>query len=503
MKTFITIIVTFIVTVILIGVFWGMFKSKKQMAQDQSTVVRIEKPELGELVEIVNAPGEIEPKRKVDISAKISARIVEMPFKEGDRVTKGNPNATPPVPPSLLLRLDDSDLQAALKSAQARRAAQAAQYDVAQQEIISRQAHIAGVKASLHESQLQLTRQTTLLSSKDVPQSAVDQAQRQVDELKSQLQMAENDLKTAILQLEVLKHNLAEADANITRAQDNLSYTIITSPIDGVITRINAEEGEMVMTGTMNNPGTVIMVVADLSKMLVVAQVDEADIAGVREGQQAKVRIHAWPDREFNGVVHTVALSHDLRQRTGAKYFETEVLLDAEGERVFSGLTADVDIQTKKHENVLKIPSQAVLGRPVEDLPLEIRESLSEDDKKKSIATVVYRYVKDDDEKKDYKAVITPVQVSASDATHTIIISGVTAQDQVVVGPYKVLEEIKHKEKLQDEKEVEKEKKENQRKEKEERNKKEKPKENKQDKTTEEDANVPTKTEQDPCNVTK
>jgi len=110
----------------------------------------------------------------------------------------------------------------------------------------------------------------------------------------------------------------------------------------------------------------------------------------------------------------------------------------------------------------LKIPSQAVLGRSVDELPLEIRENNPNVDTKKTISSVVYRYIKDD--KNGFKAVVTPVKIGPSDATHTIIKSGLTKDDQVVVGPYKVLEGLKHEQKIKDEKEVEKEKKEKEKK---------------------------------------
>src|SRR5213078_5154786 len=125
----------------------------------------------------------------------------------------------------------------------------------------------------------------------------------------------------------VMQHNLDAAEAEIARAKDNLSYTVITSPIDGVVTKLNAEVGELVVTGTMNNPGTVIMEVADLSTMLFKARVDESTVASVKIGQHAIVRVPAYKDREFHGTVTTVALAN-TEEKDGTKYFKTEVLLD-------------------------------------------------------------------------------------------------------------------------------------------------------------------------------
>ena len=130
-----------------------------------------------------------------------------------------------------------------------------------------------------------------------------------------------------------------------------------------------------------------------------------------------------------------------------SKSFKTEILLKADGQRIYSGLTADVEIETRRHQAVLKVPSQSVLSRPVDDLPLAIRDKNPDVDKDKAFATVVYRYV-------GGKAVVTPVIVGASDLTHSLIRSGINAGDRVIVGPYKALEALAHDQKVRDEREA-------------------------------------------------
>ncbi len=440
-----------VLIVIAVLVVVGLVIRSKKAASDKGTVVRIENAEHGELIEFVSAPGEIEPKKKVEISAKVTARIVELPYDEGDVVTRGDPNANPPVPPSVLIRMDAKELESQLLQATAGRAAQAVQIEVERARTDAQQASLLGLEASLKQAETDLARQQGLLQSHDISQSTYDQTRLKVDELMSQYEAARHTLESARLNLQVMQHNLEAADAKIAQARETLSYTTIVSPIDGVVTRLNAEVGEMVMTGTMNNPGTVIMVVADLSKMLVVAQVDEADVGKLEVGQKAKVYLDAYPDHEFKGVVDSIALSNDLSY-SRTKYFKTEILLDPVKEKLPSGLTANVDIETRKHSDVLKVPTQAVLGIEVDSLPLEIRENSPEIDKNKTFATVVYRYV-------DGKAVVTPVKISQCDLTHTIVESGITEKDKIVVGPYKVLEGLKHDQKIQDEREVEQQKK--------------------------------------------
>jgi len=441
------IIITVVVT--LVAVFGlGMVLKAGKSKSNNATVVQIEEVQYGELIEIVSAPGEIEPKTNVEISAKVSARIIKLPYDEGDVVTCGDPNANPPVPASVLIRLDSKDLESRLTSAEAGRAAQAAQSQVEKARINGQQAGLKGLEASLKQAQRDLDRQRELLGSKDISQATFDQTKLKVDEFQSQYDSSVHQLKSAELNLVVLQHNLEVADAGIAQAREALSHTTISSPIDGVVTRLNAEVGEMVMTGTMNNPGTVIIEVADLSTMLLVAQVDETDVGKMAVGQKATVYVQTFPDDKFNGVVDSIALTHRLSS-TSTKYFRTEILLEGDVQKLYSGLTAHVDIETLKHENVITVPSQAVLGRAIDDLPLKIRDECPEVDKEKTYTPVVYCYI-------DGKAVVTPVKIGPSNLTHTVILSGINEGDKIVVGPYKVLENLKHDKTIKDERETEK-----------------------------------------------
>ena len=444
-KSRIIIITVVVILVVVSGA--GMAIRAKFKGPSKTTVVRIEKAQRGELIEFVSAPGEIEPKTKVEISAKVAARIVELPYEEGDTVTCGDENANPPVPPSLLLRLEAKNLESGLTSAEASRDGQVAQAEVDKAGIESQRANLEGLAASLEQARRDLERQKGLLETKDIAQATFDQAQVTYDELKARHTASVFTLQQSELRLVVLQHTLEVANAGIEQARETLSYTTITSPIDGTITRINAEVGELVMTGTMNNPGTVIMEIGDLSQMLLVAQVDEADVGKIEDGQKATIKVQAFPNKEFEGVIDTIALTHRI-SATGTKYFRTEILLQGDVEKLYSGLTAHVDIETTKHENVLNLPSQAVLGAAIDDLPLKIRENSPEVDTAKTYAAVVYRYI-------DGKAVVTPVETGQSNLTHTIIKSGITEEDKIVVGPYKVLESIKHDQIIQDEREAE------------------------------------------------
>lgn len=408
------------------GAIYGMkwWNGRAQAAAAEPLSVRVEPLSRGELVEITSAPGTVQAKTKVSISAKVAARIIELPFKEGATVKKGD----------LLVKLDAKDLEAAVKSAQARYSAQEAQITVQQANIDSQKAQIESQRISLLDAQRDLKRQKKLFETNDVSQQIVDQAQVKVDSMLAQINAADKALIANRASLDVQKFNLAAQAADVVKAKEDLSNTLITSPIDGVITKLNTQAGEMVVMGTMNNAGTVIMEVCDLSEMLVEARIDESAIRDVAAGQKATIRLQMYPDKTFEGTVQFVGLSNTLDERESIKYFKAEILLKPTKQRILSGLTADVDIETKRWTNVLRAPSQAVLGRPVDELP-EGLKTAPEVEKGKTMVPVVYRYV-------DGKTQIAPVSIGPSDLSYTIIKSGVKDGDLIVTGPYKVLDSL-------------------------------------------------------------
>ena len=402
-------------------------------------VVRVEPAASGDLVEIISAPGEVQPRVKVSISSKVAAPIIYLPFKEGDAVTMGDPKTG--VPASVMVRLDDRDLQSALRSAQARYDAQKAQIEVSRQHIASSRSQIESSRANLLDARRDLDRQVGLLKTSDVSQSVVDTAETKFDSMKAQIDAAAFSLKADEANLIVEQHQLAAAEADVGKAKDDLSYTVIVSPINGIVTRRKAEVGEMVVPGIQGSPGTTIMEVADLSQMLMVARIDESSVTQVAPKQRATVRMQAFSNRLFEGEVEWVANSRadpsaGSAASAGAdnsRYFECKIRLDTKGTVVPSGLSADADIEVHRHYGI-RVPSQAVLGRPTESLPPRVR-SAPEVDASKAVASVVYRLV-------DGKAAATPVIVGASDETHTLIKQGLKEGDSVIVGPYKVLETL-------------------------------------------------------------
>lgn len=357
--------------------------------------VQIEPVVRGTLVQTVSAPGAIEPHTKVEISAQVSARIVALPFREGEDVKAGD----------VVVRLDARDLAAALASAQAG--------------LKSNEAALDGAKAAFIRAQAEFDRVKELYDTHDVSKSELDMTEADFLQARSRLGQAEQAIEIA--------------KANIEQREKDLDNAIITSPIDGTITRLNAEIGETVVVGTLNNPGSVIMEVADLSRMLLKAQVDEINIAEVVPGQRAIIYINAYPDREYTGTVQRVSLKRQIGA-DGVGYFETEILVDlSEGETLYSGLTANTDIEVETMHDALVVPSQAVVDRRVDELPKDIRENDPLVDRDKTFARIVYVVGE------DRKTVATPVSAGPSDQRHTVILAGIDEGERVVVGPFKVL----------------------------------------------------------------
>jgi HlyD family secretion protein len=371
---------------------------------ESGTEVRLMTVEPGRLVRTISAPGEIEPVRHVQISARISAQIEALPFEEGDRVAPGD----------IVVKLDDRDLRASLDSAQAGLGAAIAR--------------LSGAEASHINAVIEWERIESLYKTNDVSKADLDAAD-------ARRKNAESELNAA-------KQNVEAARADMSRIQENLRYAEIRSPIHGYVTKLNAEVGELVVTGTMNNAGTVIMEIADLSELIVKTEVDESDVAPVREGQTARIHINAYSNEVFEGVVKKVALQHSIATDR-SKYYETEVRLIPKDERtIFSGLTANVDIEVETIEDVILAPSQAVLDMRVDELPNGL-EDAPEVDKDKTFVRIVYRNV-------DGKAVATPVVIGASDLRNTAILSGLTSDDTIVVGPWATLQNISHDEAIRD-----------------------------------------------------
>ena len=372
--------------------------------EERGTMVRLQAAELGDLKRTVSAPGSIEPRTNVQISSQVSAKVIALPFREGERVEKGD----------VVVRLDPQDLIAGLDSARA---------GVKRQE-----ASLKGAEAGLINARLQYERLQSLHETGDATKAELDGSEA------SFLQAQAN-----IAQIEA---SIEEAQARIEEAQKDLDNVNITSSMTGVVTALNTEVGETVIVGTTNNPGSIIMEIADLSEMLLKASVDETNIAPIEIGQPATVYINAYPDREYSGTVKNIGLKRQVASDGTGTFEVTIPIVLEEGETLYTGLTASTDIAVEHFYDMVKVPSQAVLDRRVEELPREIRDN-DIIEPGKTFARVVYTV-------EDGKTVATPVEAGPSDLTHTVLTDGLEAGEKIVVGPYRALIKIEHDEAVTD-----------------------------------------------------
>ncbi|MBU3729291.1 MAG: efflux RND transporter periplasmic adaptor subunit [Phycisphaerales bacterium] len=389
-------------------------------AREEKLGVRTATVKAGTLTETITAPGVVEPISQVEISAQVNARVMAIPFREGERVRKGD----------LLIQLDDRNLRAAKESATARRDGDAARLE-------AERARIAGPRQTVEIARRNMERQKRLFESGDVPRTNFEDAEVRVRELEATIAAAERSIAS-------LESALAASSAEIERVEQELSFAKIDAPIDGFVTQLNAEVGELVVVGTMNQQGTVIMTVADLDKMRMLAQVAEADIAKVKVGQPCDIRINAYKDQVFKGVVTDVALQRTATSlggggssasaaTQGGGTFKVTVSIDSGGTQILSGLAGNVDITIAEHRGLV-LPSQAIVERRTEDLPEAAFES-GLADKSRRVTAVVFI----DD---GGKAIMAPVRTGPSSMTQTIVEAGLEANQTVVTGPYKALERM-------------------------------------------------------------
>ena len=247
--------------------------------------VQVEAVERRHLEAIVSAPGTIVPQLTVDISADEMGRVTRLVFDEGDRVDAGD----------FLLEIDPERLRAAVDGGEA--ALQASRSSQQQAEVA-----VETARVNLELARDELERQEHLWELRLISRQDYDRAL-------NDLALRETELRAREVEVATQAQHIRQQEANLESARYNLTKVTITSPISGIVTRRNIEEGETVVVGTMNNPGTVLATIADLSVIEAEVEVDETDIPGVALRQAATVTIDAFPDEDFSGVVTEIGNS--------------------------------------------------------------------------------------------------------------------------------------------------------------------------------------------------
>jgi len=348
---------------------------------------------------IVTAPGEVDPKVKVNISAHIVGKIEKIYFAEGDRVKKGQ----------RLVDLEKTAYQAA--------------YSRAVAAVSNSRIEVARAKTNVATMNMAYKRAVNLKQQGIQAQELFDQSRQNYD--------------NAVAAYDSAQQGVNQAQALLQQAQTDLDHTTILSPITGKAVQLNAHEGEVVITGTMNNPGSVIAVIADLSEILVEADVGETEITGIRLNESSKVHVDAIPDKEYEGHVAEIGSSAALKQGVGAgmRYFKVKVQFDNPDDRLRPGMTAQVSIITTTSGSALSVPIQSVVERVP---PALAKSKTGTEDEDENAPKSKFVFVV-----KDGKVKMTEVKTGVSDTTHVALLSGVTKDDKIVTGPFRTLKKLK------------------------------------------------------------
>jgi len=361
--------------------------------------VQVEKVRRGDVTQIVSASGKVQPELEVKISANISAEIIGLYVKEGDRVRKGQ----------LLVKLDSTKYRAAVERARSNKK--------------SKEANLLKAKSDY----------------------------KRTEDLYRQKLTSQADLENAEANLKLAESQLEQAEADLRQAIDDLAKTKLYSPLSGTVTLINKEVGEIAL-GSMFQ-ADVIMVVADLSQMEVISEVDENDVVLVSEGDTTIIEVDAFPDTTFTGIVKRIAQSATTRGRGTQEEvtnFEVKIAILDKEEKLRPGMSATVDIKTDTRRNVLTIPIQAVTVRSRSEIN-RAQEAGDNDAKKaqrrkKSPEKQAGTIAAQKDEMlevvfvvKDGVARIVPVKTGISSDTDIEIVSGLKEGQEVVTGSYRAL----------------------------------------------------------------
>lgn len=346
-----------------------------------------------DLTAIVGASGELEPQQMVEISATTPGEVVRVGVVEGQRVEKGQ----------FLLQLDPVPAAATASG-------QAAAVETARAELQS-------AEAQLELAERDYARRRSLAERDLIPEAELEQAEAELKARRAAVAAATNRVR--------------QAGASLRSARHEVGRVTIRSPIDGIVTRLNVEEGEVAMIGTMNQPGTVLLTIADLAVMEAKVDVDETDVVAIRAGQPAEVTVDAFPDTVFVGQVTEVATTPKVVPTTtgpaqGAADYQVTITLEGAFPASVSGLTASAEIVTATRENALTIPIQSLVVRPVED------DSAEEGVVEREGVFVI----------EDGAARFVPVRVGIAGERHFEVVDGLEEGDRVVSGPYQALRDL-------------------------------------------------------------
>jgi HlyD family secretion protein len=397
-----------------------------------------------DLVAVVSASGEIKPKTYVNIGANAFGKITKLYVKEGDRVKRGQ----------MLAQLENVQPAADMDATQASLEAARTDAVAAEAALNTSMADLNRAKSDAERSDLDWSRAQGLYKDALIAKSDYDMQKAAHQTAVAGLAQAEARVAQAKAQEDSADRRIGQAVANLTHAADVLKKTTYQAPYDGVITNLPVREGETVVIGIQNSPGSTLMTLADMSVITAEVKVDETDIVNVEMGQAAQVTIDAIPKKTFkaivteigdNAIVRSTGVSTSQQTSTSqeAKDFKVVVTFEDPPEDLRPGLSATAKITTATRGNALAIPIQALTVRRHEDL-------VSKDEKGSVQAAGPAKDPAKDKLEiqgvfilRNHKAEFAPVDTGIAGTTDIEVIKGLQDGDEIVTGSYKVLRTLR------------------------------------------------------------
>ena len=398
-----------ILAVVVIGVTSAM------KGRNKATEVRVEKVQRRDLVASVTASGQVQPHTKVDVSADITGRIVRLAVQEGQMVTRGQ----------FLLEVDPSQYQANAERATAA--------------VASARSQVAQAKPSLAQATRNYDR---LLALKKANPTLV--SDEQIEQLRTQVEVAQ-------AQLEAANHSVDQASASMRDARSSLGKTTIVAPMSGRITRLNVEEGETAIMGTLNKDAATLLTISDMSLLETKVKVDETDVSRIKIGDSTIVQLDAFPDTTFLGRVSEISNSSVKGATTGGQaaaadqaidYEVTIRLLNAPAE-TRPDFSATAKIITQIRNRALSIPIIALTVREDEQVSKEDSGALTLGRRPPAVEVgkrdVEGVFVVGTDNKVTFR----PVKVGIAGEKYFEVLTGLKENEDIVGGTYQAIRELK------------------------------------------------------------
>jgi HlyD family secretion protein len=379
--------------------------------RDKPVEVRVEAVERRDLVASVVASGQIEPRTKVDVSADVTGKIVRLSVKEGDIVKRGQ----------FLLQIDPEQPTAALQRAEAA--------------LASARAQAAQARANLIQAERGYER-----SVKIREQSPTLVSDEQLEQLKTQAEVTKALLEAATFSVE-------QSVATVRDARQALNRTTIIAPMGGKVTRLNVEEGEIAIQGTLNRDAAILLTISDMSVLQTKVKVDETDVARIGVGDSALIEIDAFPDTTFIGKVVEISNSSVTRSATGAATGDQAVDYEVRVELVNPptdtrpDFSATAKIVTASRTQALSIPIIALTVREDEALPagdsaVTVGQQPQREVGKRDVEGVFLVGA-------DGKVTFRPVKVGVAGERHFEVLDGLKEGERIVAGSYQAIRELK------------------------------------------------------------